>query len=132
MSFRLNPRTVGRLKERAESGAESQTALAERFIEEGLRRDEHPLLYFRDGEAGRRPAILGTRLDVATVVATIRQNDGSIEEAADYLDVPVEQVEACARYYADYRDEIDEWAARSEAAAAQAREQWQRQREVFA
>jgi hypothetical protein len=27
--------------------------------------DEHPLIYFRDGASGRRPALLGTRLDVA-------------------------------------------------------------------
>ena len=33
-----------------ESG-ESQTALAERYLEEGLRRDEHPLIWFRDGAA---------------------------------------------------------------------------------
>jgi len=32
-----------------------QTALAERYIEEGIRQDEHPLIYFREGAAGRRP-----------------------------------------------------------------------------
>jgi hypothetical protein len=40
-----------------------QTTLAERHIEEGLRMDEHPLVYFREGASGRRPAPLGTRLD---------------------------------------------------------------------
>jgi hypothetical protein len=45
--------------------------LAERYIEEGLRHDEHPLIYFRDREIGRRPALLGTRLDVAEVISTI-------------------------------------------------------------
>jgi hypothetical protein len=40
-----------------------QTTLAERYIEEGLRMDEHPLVYFREGASGRRPALLGTRLD---------------------------------------------------------------------
>jgi hypothetical protein len=31
--------------------------------------DEHPAIYFRDGADGRRPALLGTRLDVADVIA---------------------------------------------------------------
>ena len=59
-----------------------QTALAERYLEEGLRMDEHPLIYFRDGANGRRPALLGTRLDVADVIETLRQNDRSVERTA--------------------------------------------------
>jgi hypothetical protein len=86
VAFRFSPITVARLKQRAHETNAAQTALAERYIEEGLRRDEHPLVYFRDGEAGRRPALLGTRLDVADVIATIRQNGDSVEEAADYLE----------------------------------------------
>ena len=82
VSFRFDPIVVRRLKDRAAEAGAGQTALAERYIEEGIRRDEHPLIYFRDGEAGRRPALLGSRLDVADVVTTIRQNDGSVEEAA--------------------------------------------------
>lgn len=131
VAFRFNPRTLARLKERADEAGASQTDLAERYIEEGLRLDEHPSLYFREGESGRRPALLGSRLDVASVVDTIRQNGNSVEEAADYLEIPVEQVEACLRYYAEYKDEIDEWSARSEAIAARERERWQRQQEAL-
>jgi uncharacterized protein (DUF433 family) len=79
--------------------------------------DEHPLIYIRDGEAGRRPALLGSRLDVAEVLITIRQNGNSVEEAAGYLEIPVELVDACLRYYADYKDEIDAWIERSAAIA---------------
>ena len=78
---------------------------------------QHPLIYFRDGEAGRRPALLGTRLDVAEVVSTIKQNDNSVAEAADYLETPLEHVEACLNYYVDYKDEIDAWIERSHAIA---------------
>ncbi len=53
---------------------------------------------FREGAAGRRPALLGSRLDVADVIATIGQNDNSVCEAADYLEIRVEQVEAALRY----------------------------------
>ena len=85
VAFRFNPITVARLKQRAQETHAPQTALAERYIEEGLRHDEHPLIYFRDGAMGRRPALFGTRLDVAQVVTTVRQNGNSVVEAADYL-----------------------------------------------
>jgi hypothetical protein len=63
LAFRVLPRTLEHLKRRAREAGQPQNALAERCIEEGLRMDEHPLIYFRDGAAGRRPAVLGTRLD---------------------------------------------------------------------
>jgi uncharacterized protein (DUF433 family) len=132
VAFRFDPITVARLKQRARDTHAPQTALAERYIEEGLRRDEHPLVYFRDGETGRRPALLGTRLDVADVLTTIRQNGNSVEEAADYLEIPVEHVEAGLRYYADYKDEIDAWIERVGAIAERERERWQRRRQALA
>src|ERR1700686_2827857 len=117
VSFRFDPITVKRLKDHAAEAGAAQTALAERYIEEGIRSDEHPLIYFREGAAGRRPALLGSRLDVAEAVTTIRQNEGSVEEAADYLEVPVEQLEAAACYYGEYTDEVDALIARSRLAA---------------
>jgi uncharacterized protein (DUF433 family) len=117
VAFRFDPITVARLKQRALETHAPQTALAERYIEEGLRHDEYPIIYFRDGETGRRPALLGTRLDVADVVKTIRQNDNSVENAADYLEISVEHVDACLRYYVDYKDEIDAWIERAHATA---------------
>ena len=41
------------------------------------------------------------------VIATVRDNDGSIREAAEYLEVPAGLVEAAVAYHGDYRDEID-------------------------
>jgi uncharacterized protein (DUF433 family) len=108
-ALRIPPRTLAHLKRRARKAGQPQAALAERYLEEGLRMDEHPLIHFRDGASGRRPALLGTRLDVADVIETIWQNDRSVEWTATYLELPVDRVEACLRYYADYRDEIDEW-----------------------
>ena len=89
-----------------------------------MRRDEHPLIYFRDGEAGRRPALLGSRLDVATVVSTIRQNDNSVEGAAEYLEIPAERVEAALSYYASYKEEVDRWSERVDALAERERARW--------
>jgi uncharacterized protein (DUF433 family) len=132
VAFRFDPLTVARLKQRAQETHAPQTALAERYIEEGLRHDEHPLIYFRDGAMGRRPALLGTRLDVAQVLTTVRQNGNSMDEAAEVLEIPVAHVEACVRYYADYKDEIDAWIERFNASAERERERWQRQQQALA
>jgi uncharacterized protein (DUF433 family) len=131
VAFRFDPITVARLKQRAQETHAPQTSLAERYIEEGLRHDEHPLIYFRDGEMGRRPALLGTRLDVAQVVTTIRQNHNSVDEAADYLEIPLEHVDACLNYYADYKDEIDAWIERFNAIAERERERFERRQQAL-
>ena len=132
VSFRFQRSTVARLRHRAKSARSRQTDLVERYVEEGLRHDEHPLIYFREGAAGRRPALLGSRLDVADVITTIRQNDNSVEEAAKYLEVPVEQVEAALAYYADYKAEVDEWIERAKAVADDERERWRRRQGILA
>ena len=132
VSFRFDPITVRRLKDHAADAGAGQTALVERYIDEGIRQDEHPLIYFREGAAGRRPALLGSRLDVAEVVTTIRQNNGSVEEAASYLEIPVERLEAAARYYGEYTDEVDELIERSQVASERERERWRRGQEALA
>src|SRR6266511_4382624 len=95
LAFRVSFCTLEHLRRRAREAGQPQTALAERYIEEGLRMDEHSMIYFRDGASGRRPALLGTQLDVADVIETIRQNDNSVEQAAAYLELPHDRVEAC-------------------------------------
>jgi uncharacterized protein (DUF433 family) len=132
VSFRFDPVTVKRLKDRAAESAAGQTALAERYIDEGIRQDEHPLIYFREGAAGRRPALLGSRLDVTEAITTIRQNGGSVEEAASYLEIPVEQLDAAARYYGEYKNEVDELIERSRLAAERERERWRQGQEALA
>jgi uncharacterized protein (DUF433 family) len=131
-SARWNPRTLEEAHARAERVGLRFNQLTERYVREGIRMDEHPLIYFRDGAAGRRPALVGTRLDVATVVSTVRQNDNTVEEAADYLRLPVSHVEACVRYYLAYQDEVDTWIARDEEEAEAAEISWRKRREIFA
>ena len=131
LSFRLHGETARLLERRAQEAGETQTALVERYVEEGLRTDVHPLIAFRDGAAGRRPCIVGTRLDVWQVIETIRQNGNSISEAAEYLGKPVELIEAAARYYADFTEEIDRWTAEANAFAEREEANWRRQQELL-
>jgi uncharacterized protein (DUF433 family) len=132
VSFRVQAGTVERLEQQAQAVGLTQTALVERYVEEGLRRDNHPLIDFREGSGGRRPAVLGTRLDVWQVIETIRQNDNSVEVAAEYLGIPAEHVRACMRYYADFQGEIDDWTARAKAFEEREEANWRRQQELLA
>lgn len=131
LAFRARPGTLAQLKRRARELGQTQTSLAERYIEEGVRTDEHPLIYFRQGTGGRRPAVAGTRLDVWQVIETLRANDNSVEETAAYLELAVPKVRAGVRYYADYQAEIDEWIERARAVAAREEERWRREQSLF-
>ncbi len=82
--------------------------------------DEHPLIRFAEGPAGRRARLLGTGKDVWEVIATVRDNDGDIAEAARYLEMPLGLVQAAVSYYGAYRDEIDQWIDLNEQEAAEA------------
>jgi uncharacterized protein (DUF433 family) len=126
-SFRLPAETASRLDLSAAESGMTRTALAERLLDEGLRRLRHPRIDFVDGPAGRRPFVVGTGLDVWEVVATLRANAGSVGESADYLGVPPALVEAAARYHAEFADEIDRWIDANEA-VAEREEQLYRQR----
>lgn len=128
---RWSPRTLEHLRSRSKRVSIPAGVLAERYVEEGLRMDEHPLIYFREGAVGRRPALMGTRLDVWQVIETVRQNDNSRVQAAEYLVLPLSHVDACVDYYIAYQDEIDEWIAHEQDAAERAETSWRRRQEIF-
>lgn len=96
-----------RLSERAHCAQMPERTLAQRYVEEGLRHDAHPLIQFLDGPSGRRASVVGRGLNVWEVIATVRDNEGSVNEAAGYLQIPPGLVEAAVAYYGEYRDEID-------------------------
>ena len=93
-TLRLAPGVRQRLSEWARRAGIQERTLAQRYVEEGLRHDAHPLIQFLDGPSGRRASLLGRGLDVWEVIATIRDNNGSMAEAAEYLQLPAGLVEA--------------------------------------
>jgi uncharacterized protein (DUF433 family) len=109
----MRPRktTLERLRRRARLSGEPRTTLAERYVEEGLLMDEVPGIHFVDGAMGRRPALMGSGLDVWEIVKVVKDS-GSLEEAAAYLEVEPRLVELAIRYYGSSRQEIDDWIAR--------------------
>ena len=102
---------VDRLDRYAASVGSNRNTVAERFLEEALRLVEHPGIVFRDGPAGRRPGLAASGLDVWEVVETVADNAGSVEDAAEYLEIAPRLVGIAMRYYAAYPDEIDAWIA---------------------
>jgi len=120
LSVRLSEATIQRLGARARRVHLPPRTLAQRYVEEGLRMDEHPLVRFAEGPAGRRARLLGTGKDVWEVVATVRDNDGDLAEAARYLEVPLGLVQAAVSYYGAYPDEIDQWIEVNEQEATEA------------
>ncbi len=108
-SFRFDPTTLERLEQRARQTGLTQTALVERYVDEGLRQDDHPGIVFVNEPAGRRARVAGTGLDVWEVVETVQHHGGSAAEAAAYLHLHEEVVLVALRYYADFPHEIDAW-----------------------
>lgn len=106
-SFRLRADTSDRLERRAAETGQSYTSLAERFIDEGLRRADHPGIDFVDEPSGRRARVVGTGLAVWEVILVFKANDASIADTADYLSIPMAYVDAAVAYHRAYDDEID-------------------------
>ena len=107
LSIRLPGQTVGRLGDRAGRLRMAPRTLAQRYVEEGLRMDDHPLVRYVDGPAGRRARLIGGP-DVWEVIAVARDNDGDLNETASYLELPLGLVQAAAAYYGTYQQEVDE------------------------
>jgi hypothetical protein len=124
LSVRLNDAKIARLGRHAQRAHLAPRTLAQRYVEEGLRMDEHPLIRFAEGPAGRRARLIGTGKDVWEVIAAVRDNNGDIAETARYLEIPLGLVQAAVTYYGAYTDEIDPWIQANEQEAAEAHAAW--------
>ena len=124
LSVRLNDATLARLGRHARRAHLAPRTLAQRYVEEGLRMDEHPLIRFTEGPAGRRARLTGTGKDVWEVIATVKDNDGDLAETARYLEIPLGLIQAAVTYYGAYTDEIDQWITANEQEAAEAHAAW--------
>lgn len=109
----------------ARSGGKPGTLAAE-MLEEGYVMRVYPGIYFRFGEGGRRPALVGTRVDVAHVARMLRRGQMDVPAIADYLHVRPGQVRSAAGYYADHRDEVDRWLEREDVTATELEAGWHR------
>lgn len=125
VSVRLDDSLAERLRLRARAAGESLSDRLRRYAEEGTRRDEHPLITFRDGPAGRRAGLVGGP-DVWEVVMWLEDlsdEDDPVSALTAELNLSRSLVDAALRYRDAYPDEIAARIAlhRHETAAADAR-----------
>jgi hypothetical protein len=140
-SIRFDERVSARLSAYvARHPGSSGSSVANRFVDEALRMEEHPGVVFRDGRTGRRAVLVGgpdareviravksarasePDLDAADVVALVETNTG----------VPARLVDVAVRYWSSYPDEIDAWIEEADALEAEALAAWERQQELLA
>ncbi len=110
-SARWRTDVIDRLSRRSAAAGTNKSRLAERYVDEGTRMDEHPGIVFRGGPAGRRAA-LAAGPDVWEVLASLKESNtrgqGAITETAGHLGLSEPQVRAALSYYGAYPDEVDE------------------------
>jgi uncharacterized protein (DUF433 family) len=121
LSVRLNDATITRLGARARRVHLPPRTLAQRYVEEGLRMDEHPLIRFAVGPAGRRARLVGTGKDLWEILAGVRDNGGDSAESARYLEIPLGLIQAAIAYYGAYTSEIDQQIEANEQETSEAR-----------
>lgn len=113
----------------------TRSSVAARYVDEGLRMDEHPGILFRDGAAGRRATVVGGP-DVWEVVRAVRAARAAEPELTDAelvemlhenTGVSPRMTRTALAYWGAYPEEVDalvEHAERvelaSQAAAARA------------
>jgi len=122
VSLNLESTTLDRLAERERTTGESQSQLAQRYIEEGLRMERYAGIVFQDGPTGRRAVVLGGP-DVWEIVSTVLQASGNhdtmVATAAAWLGLSPSKIETAMTYYAEFHEEIDDRIERNRARGAQ-------------
>jgi hypothetical protein len=132
--IRIAERTLATLRERSKRRGEPLARLAQRYIEEGLRTDDHPGIVFRDGPAGRRAGLAGGP-DVWEVVGALRSTpesgDARVAALAGRIGLSEAKVRTAIRYYSEYPEEIDSWIAANDAEAERLEAAFARERELL-
>lgn len=133
-SARLDAVVADRLDARRAREGVSKSALAERYIDEGMRMDDHAGILFRSGPAGRRAALVSGP-DVWEVISTLKsgsdRGDDAVRETATYLNLPERLVRIAVRYYAAFTDEIEALIRSNEEEAEAAEAAWRREQALL-
>jgi hypothetical protein len=125
VSLRIDDSLAERLRLRARAAGESVSDRLRRYAEEGSRRDEHPLITFRDGPTGRRAGVVGGP-DVWEIVMWLEdlaEEEDPVSALTADQGLPRPLIDAAMRYRDAYPEEVEARIAlhRHETAAADAR-----------
>ncbi len=108
VSVRLDDALAERLRLRARAAGETLSDRLRRYAEEGTRREEHPLITFRDGPTGRRAKLLdGPDVwEVAMWVEDLNAEPDPLATLAEDSALTRSQIDAALSYRVAYPDEI--------------------------
>lgn len=106
-SVRLDERTERMVEAEARRTKRSKSAVVEALTEEAARARRFPGIAFRGDDAGRRPWVIGTGLDVWEIVQML-EDAGSVEALVRASHVSPAQVRITIAYRDAYPDEIAE------------------------
>jgi hypothetical protein len=108
VSVRLDDALAERLRLRARAAGETLSDRLRRYAEEGARREEHPLIVFRDGPTGRRAGLLGGPdvWEVAMWVDDLAEEPDPLAALVEDSALTRALVDAALRYRAAYPDEV--------------------------
>ncbi|MDN5860324.1 MAG: hypothetical protein L0H84_17090, partial [Pseudonocardia sp.] len=139
-SVRFDPAVAARLSRfvAAHPGL-SASAATNLLVDEALRSQEHPLIVFRDGPAGRRARLVGGpdvwELGAAVRSARAAETDITADELVELVaatsGVVPRLVRAAIDYWTAYPAEIDGWITRAAEEAAEAQHRWAREQALL-
>lgn len=104
-TFRLDRRLDKRIRDRAGELGTNRTELVARLLDEGVRREHHPLLDFRWADGERRPYV--GEADVARLIIELRTHRGDVATTANVLKIDMQLVDAALAYYQEFRRDTD-------------------------
>ena len=107
--MRLDDGLAQRLRLRARAAGETLSERLRRYAEEGVRRDEHPLITFRDGPAGRRAGLVGGPdvWEVAMWIDDLASEPDPAAVLSEESTLTRAQLDAALRYRAAYPHAIE-------------------------
>jgi hypothetical protein len=109
VSVRLEDSLAQRLRLRARAAGETLSDRLRRYAEEGVRRDEHPMVTFRDGPTGRRAGLVSGPdvWEIAMWAEDLGSEGDPVGVLVAESGLTRSQVEAALRYRAAYPDEVN-------------------------
>jgi uncharacterized protein (DUF433 family) len=114
-TIKVSEQLYAALEQEATRHLEPVDTLVESWLKQHLALEQYPELEMRQGPGGWRVGIVGTAIDVYSVVGYIHAGFSPQEIAVELLPVlSSEQINRALRFYAEYPDEINEILAESE------------------
>jgi len=108
VSVRLDDALAESLRLRARAAGETLSDRLRRYAEEGTRREEHPLITFREGPTGRRAGLIGGPdvWEIAMWVDDLAAEPDPMATLVGEMGFKQPQIDAALRYRASYPEEV--------------------------